>query len=81
VQASLSIYWTIIALAVTFAATRLNARILWFGGSALIWLVIIKLILVDLSGTNTLSRIITFIGVGVLMLVNGYISPLPPKKK
>jgi len=79
VQASLSIYWTVIALAVTFVAARLNSRELWFFGYALIWVVIVKLFLVDLSDTNTLERIITFIGVGILLLINGYISPLPPK--
>ena len=31
----------------------------------------------DLSGTGTVTRIVSFIGVGVLMLVIGYVAPLP----
>ena len=31
--------------------------------------VVVKLLLVDLSGTGTVTRIVSFIGVGVLMLV------------
>ena len=68
VQACLSIFWTVLALVETFIAARTHQRILWFLGFALIGVVIIKLFLVDLSGTNTLERIITFIGVGVLLL-------------
>jgi uncharacterized membrane protein len=81
VQGSLSIFWTVLALIETYIAARTNQRILWFLGFALIWVVIFKLFLVDLSGTNTIERIVTFIGVGLLLLINGYISPLPPKEK
>ena len=38
-----------------------------------------KLFLVDLSGIGTVERIVSFIGVGLLMLVVGYFSPVPPK--
>jgi uncharacterized membrane protein len=38
-----------------------------------------KLVLVDLSNTGTVERIVSFIGVGVLMLLIGYISPVPPR--
>jgi uncharacterized membrane protein len=42
--------------------------------------VVLKLLLVDLSGTGTVTRIVSFIGVGVLMLVIGYVAPLPAKE-
>jgi uncharacterized membrane protein len=48
-------------------------------GAALLAAVVLKLLLVDLSGTGTLTRIVSFIGVGVLMLVIGYVAPLPAK--
>ena len=41
--------------------------------------VVLKLMLVDLSGSGTVARIVSFIGVGVLMLVIGYVAPLPTK--
>jgi len=36
-----------------------------------------KLLLVDLSGSGTVTRIVSFIGVGLLMLVIAYVAPLP----
>jgi uncharacterized membrane protein len=41
--------------------------------------VVAKLFLVDLSSIGTVQRIVSFIGVGVLMLVVGYFSPVPPR--
>ena len=41
--------------------------------------VVAKLFVVDLSNVGTIARIVSFIGVGVLMLVVGYFSPVPPK--
>jgi uncharacterized membrane protein len=40
-----------------------------------------KLLLVDLSGSGTVARIISFLVVGVLMLIIGYFSPMPPTNK
>lgn len=80
VQIALSIFWTFLALIGTFIAARYKLRDLWFIGFGLIIIVIIKLFIIDLSATNALERIITFIGVGILLLINGYVSPLPPKK-
>ena len=42
--------------------------------------VVAKLFLVDLSGAGTVQRIVSFVGVGILMLVIGYLSPVPPKE-
>ena len=41
---------------------------------------VVKLLLVDLSGSGGVTRIVSFIGVGVLMLVIGYVAPLPAKE-
>jgi len=40
---------------------------------------VVKLFLVDLSNVGTVERIVSFIGVGVLMLVIGYLLPVPPR--
>jgi uncharacterized membrane protein len=48
-------------------------------GAALMGVVVVKLFLVDLSNVGTVERIVSFIGVGVLMLVIGYLSPVPPR--
>jgi len=78
VQASLSIFWSVLALCAMLTATRLRMRPLWLTGAGLMAVVVIKLFFVDLSTVGGIERIVSFIGVGVLMLVIGYVSPVPP---
>jgi uncharacterized membrane protein len=80
-QTSVSIFWTVIALTTMLIATRRANRIVWLGGAVLLAAVVGKLFLVDLSRVGTVERIVSFVGVGVLMLVIGYFSPLPPAAK
>ena len=49
-------------------------------GASLMVVVIAKLFLVDLSSVGTLARIASFLTVGALLLITGYLAPLPPKK-
>ena len=79
-QTSLTIFWTTLALVGMAWATRSCKRIVWLCGAALLGLVILKLFVVDLSRTGTVLRIVSFLGVGVLMLVIGYLSPIPPRR-
>jgi uncharacterized membrane protein len=69
----------VLALATMLVATRKGARIVWLVGATLLAVVIGKLFLVDLSRVGTIERIVSFVVVGVLMLVVGYFSPLPPQ--
>ena len=78
VQASLSIFWSVLALCAMLTATRLRMRPLWLTGAGLMAVVVIKLFFVDLSNVGGIEHIVSFIGVGVLMLVIGYVSPVPP---
>lgn len=80
-QASLSALWSFGALSLTVWATRRGSRLVWCCGAALLGSVVVKLFLVDLSGTGTVARIVSFIVVGILMLVIGYFSPMPPGVK
>ena len=54
-------------------------RPLWIAGAALMGVVVVKLFLVDLSNIGGVERIVSFIGVGLLMLLIGYVSPVPPR--
>jgi uncharacterized membrane protein len=81
VQTALTIFWTVLALATMLFATRRATRIVWIAGAALMAVVIAKLFLIDLSRIGTVERIVSFVGVGLLMLVVGYFSPLPPARK
>ena len=79
VQAALSIFWSLLALCAMAIATRMKLRMLWIAGAALMGVVVIKLFLVDLSNVGGVERIVSFIGVGMLMLLIGYLSPVPPR--
>ena len=75
----LSIAWTTTALVVMVTATRTRRRPEWALGAALLAVTVIKLFLFDLAATGTLTRIVSFIVMGGLIVVIGYVSPLPPK--
>jgi uncharacterized membrane protein len=79
VQTGYAILWTLLALGTTVVAGRRMQRTLWLAGAALLGVVVVKLLLIDLSNVGGAERIITFIAVGVLMLVVGYLAPLPPR--
>ncbi|MBI5556676.1 MAG: DUF2339 domain-containing protein [Deltaproteobacteria bacterium] len=81
VQTSLSIFWTLAAFALMFAATRKKMRVVWLVGAGLIGVVILKLFTIDLANTGTVERIVSFIGVGLICLLIGYVSPLPGRPR
>ncbi|HEX2539614.1 MAG TPA: DUF2339 domain-containing protein [Caldimonas sp.] len=80
VQTGITLLWTTTALVAMWLAARRALRTPWIAGAALLGAVVIKLLLVDLSGSGTVTRIVSFIGVGVLMLVIGYVAPLPSRE-
>jgi uncharacterized membrane protein len=81
VQAAFSLFWTLLAMAAMVLATRRGLRALWMVGAVLLGVVVVKLFLVDLSSTGTVERVISFISVGVLVIVVGYFAPVPPKSQ
>ncbi|CAA9518593.1 MAG: hypothetical protein AVDCRST_MAG09-1860 [uncultured Sphingomonas sp.] len=80
VQTGLAILWTLLAMGLMLFAHRRALRVSWLVGAALLVVVVLKLLLVDMSNAQGWERIVTFIGVGVLMLVIGYFVPLPPRQ-
>jgi len=80
VQSALSIYWALLGFGGMIWGTRHINRGIWLAGTALMALVVVKLFLIDLGSTGTVARIVSFLGVGVLLLVVGYLAPAPPKK-
>jgi uncharacterized membrane protein len=77
-QVAVSISWTLVALAGMLACTRRGWRTPWFAAATLLGVTVAKLFVVDLSTLSTPARIGTFLVVGALLLVVGYLSPLPP---
>lgn len=81
VQTGLTILWTLIALVATIIASRYRQRTLWFMGIGLLGVVVLKLVIIDLSQTEAIWRVISFLGAGSLILVIGYLAPLPPARE
>jgi uncharacterized membrane protein len=79
VQSTLSIYWAILGLSGMVLGTKRAQRSIWMSGAGLMIVVVLKLFVIDLGNTGTVARIISFLGVGVMLLVVGYFSPVPPK--
>jgi uncharacterized membrane protein len=78
VQAGYSILWTVIALVLMVAAHRRALRLPWSLGAGLLALTVLKLFVIDLSNRGGSERVVVFIAVGLLMLVVGWLAPLPP---
>ncbi len=76
-QTTLSIFWTICGLILMLLAARLKRRIPWFAGVTLLGVVVIKLFLIDLANIGTIARIVSFMSIGLLLLIFGYFCPLP----
>jgi uncharacterized membrane protein len=80
VQATFSLLWTAIALAAMLLANRRRWRAAWVAGAVLLALVVVKLFSIDLGHSGTVERIVSFIGVGLLLLLIGYLAPVPPRR-
>ncbi len=80
VQTALSIYWGLLGFTGMIWGARIQRRPLWLAGAGFMALVVIKLFLIDLGNTGTVERIVSFIGIGALLLVVGYFAPAPPRQ-
>lgn len=78
-QTAISILWTTVAFGIMAVASRRALRKVWYVGCGLLGVVVLKLFAVDLEGAIT--RIVSFMAVGVLMLVIGYVAPPPAKEE
>ena len=76
-QAGLSLVWGVAGLAGMVAGAIRERREVWIGGAVVMGIVILKLFVVELGNVGTLSRVVSFLGVGLLLLVVGYFAPVP----
>lgn len=79
VQTTLSICWCLVALTAMTIATRRRLRRAWLSGAGLLGAVVAKLFLIDLAGHGSIARIVSFLVVGLLILLIGWFSPVPPR--
>ncbi len=81
IQAMLSLVWSVTALVIMRTAFNTGSRRKWMVGAGLLALVVAKLFLVDLAGSGSVSRIVSFVGVGLLMVLIGYLAPYPSERE
>lgn len=79
-QVALSILWAATALAAMVVGVRAADRRIWIVGASWMGVVVIKLFLVDLANLAALPKAGSFIGVGILLLIVGYLAPVPPSQ-
>ncbi|MDR2527903.1 MAG: DUF2339 domain-containing protein [Synergistaceae bacterium] len=79
-QAVIAIVWGVLGLWAVLWGQKFRSRTLWFSGSGLLSIDVAKLLLVDLQGAATLTRILAFLVLGGLFLLIGWVAPLPPKE-
>jgi len=73
-----SLVWSVLGAALMVSGSRIrHSRRMWVAGAIVLGLVVVKLFLLDLSQVDTLYRILSFIGVGSLLLAVGYAAPIP----
>lgn len=79
VQASLSIFWGVLGFTAMTLAARQRWRYVWIVGAALMVVVVGKLFF-DLANVSAIGKIASFLTVGALLVVTGYLAPLPPRR-
>lgn len=78
-QAAISISWTLSGVVTMVLGNRRGSRVAWGAGAALLGVVVLKLFFVELADHGGLYRIVSFIGVGALLLLVGYFAPVPAR--
>ena len=78
-QAALSITWTVAGIVAMLLGKRRGSRAVWFGGAALMGVVLVKLMLIDRQFMHDLPAIIGVLVVGILLVAVGYFAPVPPR--
>lgn len=80
-QASLSIVWALLAIGLMVYGNQRAWRILWLTGATLLGVVVVKLFIVELRNSDSIARIVSFIVVGLLLLLVGWFAPAPSNRK
>ena len=72
-QTAVSILWALAAIALLFAGLARRERLLRLGGFVLLGVAVAKIFLFDLDRLSSLARALSFLGVGALLLVGGWL--------
>ncbi|WP_374566774.1 DUF2339 domain-containing protein [Ideonella sp.] len=79
-QATLSVAWAILGVGLMVLGHKKVRRVVWVVGAGLLAVVVAKLFFIELADHGGLYRIVSFIVVGLLLLLVGYFAPVPPRR-
>jgi len=80
-QTLLAVLWSVTALGLMVWGSRRHSRSSWIAGAVVLGMTVLKLFVVDLAGVGTVARIVSFIGVGLLILLIAFVAPAPQKRE
>jgi uncharacterized membrane protein len=78
-QTSLTVAWCIAGVFAWILGSRRHNRPMWWIGASLLAVVLLKLLVVDRQFIGNLTGIVSFVVVGLLLIVVGRIAPTPPR--
>jgi uncharacterized membrane protein len=78
-QASLTVAWCVAGVFAWILGSRRHNRPLWWIGAALLIVVLLKLAFVDRHFMGNITGIVSFVVVGLLLIVVGRLAPTPPR--
>ncbi|MDR2104472.1 MAG: DUF2339 domain-containing protein, partial [Deferribacteraceae bacterium] len=78
-QFAIAVFWGLAGFAFIAYGFKKFRKTYWTIGVVLLVVDTLKLFLIDLSSVDTLQRILSFLGVGLIFIAIGYFFPLPRK--
>lgn len=78
-QTSLTVVWSVVGVVAWVTGSRRGNYPLWLAGAILMGVVLVKLVLIDRQHMGNMPGIVSFLAVGALLTVIGYLAPSPPR--
>jgi len=80
-QTSITVAWCVAGVTAWILGSRRLDRPLWWLGAGLLGVVLLKLLIVDRQFVGNIAGIVSFVVVGLLLIVVGRIAPTPPRSE
>ncbi|MFY2764587.1 DUF2339 domain-containing protein [Arenimonas sp. MALMAid1274] len=80
-QTSLTVAWCVAGVVTWILGSRRHNRPLWWIGAGLLGVVLLKLLLVDRQFLGNITGIVSFVAVGLLLIIVGRLAPTPPRSE
>lgn len=81
ISSLITILWVLLAFATMWIAAVKALKPMWILGGSILVIVTLKLVMFDLSHVGTLTRVLSFLLAGGVMLLIAYVAPMPDGEK